>query len=139
VLVFGAPNGAKVNGGVRFDPATGHWRSIPTEGAPESGTAAGTAWDGRRLAVLADSSGSAGAVYDTQTDRWTELPTAGKPSPRRNAAVLWDRERLIVFGGWRTGSGGSAIARDGAVCDLAAGTWTPIADPRPENPYEAAF
>jgi hypothetical protein len=72
---------------------------------------------------------SDGAVLDTVANRWTATPSAGAPTTRFQAHAAADpaSTSVFVFGGWTAGTNITAPDRDdGAVFDVAAGTWAAI-------------
>lgn len=62
-----------------------------------------------------------GALYDFAVGRWSKLPDAPL-QPRTASGMAWGGRRLFVWGGYTLG-GGNGYAADGAVFDLATGSW----------------
>ena len=95
--------------GARYNPRTGHWRRLNSEGAPSSRTVHSAVWTGSemliwggrylnyppQLGMLRD-----GASYDPATDSWTPIPTTGAPLPRAGHAGVWSGSEMIIWGGW---------------------------------------
>jgi hypothetical protein len=119
--------------GAVYDPAANRWRPVATEGAPPCNLEAPYAWTGREFIVwggngtvrtngelFAGHPSVLGGLYDPVLDRWR--PLAGTPPPGRWAASgVFGDGSFIVTGGV-TSLMGDVIA-DGAIYDIAAGTW----------------
>ncbi|MGH9209186.1 MAG: hypothetical protein ACRD2C_00720 [Acidimicrobiales bacterium] len=96
---------------------------------------AGSAFDGRRLAVwggAVDGAGIAdGAIYDVAADRWTMLPPAPVPGGE-HPTVAWFEGQLLV--GSTSGHPASADNADlgsggAATFDTVSGTWERLPSP----------
>ncbi|WP_150239976.1 Kelch repeat-containing protein [Nocardiopsis quinghaiensis] len=96
-------------------------------------------WSGEELLVWGGhgttqhDSFAGGAAYSPDTGSWRRLPEVDLESRTRHNAVMV-KDRMLVWGGFTpTHSGGpeAHLAGDGALYDIEAGSWEPIA-PAPE-------
>jgi len=133
MVIFGGKNaeGLKADGYL-YDPTANKWTPLPMNGAPpESRCDATMIWTGSALIVWGGESSkgylASGAIlpFDAQgvPGEWAQLATPSGISGRVFHVSAWDGKRLMVWGG--LGSAGQRFG-DGAVFDLAAGTWTTI-------------
>jgi hypothetical protein len=134
-------NGTVGNGDAwLYDPGTDKWTKVAAFPLAMRNSAALAVASGKLLVwggQSADGSQvlSDGAVLDTVANRWTATPSAGAPATRFQARAAADPASMsvFVFGGWTAGADTTLPQRDdGAVFDVAAGTWAPISPgPRP--------
>jgi hypothetical protein len=89
--------------GARFNPATGTWTALPTEGAPSFREFASVTWTGTNLVVWGGTFGitalADGARWNAASNTWVPMPTAGAPTPRLKHSATWTGSELIVWGG----------------------------------------
>jgi hypothetical protein len=92
--------------GARYNPRTGRWRLLNSEGAPRSRTVHTAVWTGSEMLIwggryLPDYTFlNTGASYDAANDSWTTIPTSGAPAPRAGHCAVWSGSEMIVWGGW---------------------------------------
>ncbi len=141
LMVLGSPDGAELVGAV-YDLGSDEWTEIdppPTIELP----AEGIAWTGDTLVLVRFWSGASeteDARYgEPVVERWsfeTGEWTQGATPPLANRfgpAVAFDGERLGVWGGARQEveiggrASGSELVSDGAIYDVAADRWEPMA------------
>lgn len=124
MLVFGGRDATDAFGdGAAFDPRTGTWRKLASQGAPVGRSSPGAAWTGHELIVVGGR-GPEGQprddafAYDPTTDAWRPL---GKLTPRDEPTAVWTGEELVVWGG---------VERDAATKGerLVDGRWKPLAN-----------
>lgn len=143
LLVWGGSGGVipdrALGDGAAFDPSTGTWTPLPSEGAPSPRWAAHVAWTGRWMLVWggvgcgADRAGGPGfcgdgARYDAAAGVWSSMASSGAPSARSGAAAAWNGSGFVVWGGaaTRCADGSSGACADGAVYDPTVDRWRPI-------------
>ena len=121
-----------VDGGM-FEPKTGTWFPITTNGAPQGRQWHTAIWATDRMIVwggLADRSVlNDGKLYDPAKDAWEAMPDSGL-STRQGHTAVWAGDRMIVWGGELlddTSSGIGAALNDGAAFVMPTRTWTRIA------------
>ncbi len=127
-----------LNDGARFDPATGAWRPLPSQGAPVGRFGEASAWTGSQLLVWGGDTGRTfgqpmalvrdGARYDLASDRWLPMSSVGAPSARIAATAVWTGTELLIWGGRVEDMQAPPRAlSDGAAYNPAADTWRPLA------------
>jgi N-acetylneuraminic acid mutarotase len=131
LIVWGGRNsGGVFNDGARFNPTTGLWVPVSTNGAPSPRFNHSAVWAGDRMIVFGgqDDSGTSlasGAVYHPASDTWSPLPTANAPTRRHQTALLWTGNELIVWGGAQLFSGFPARLATGARLPVGQTNWVP--------------
>lgn len=103
------------------------WKTMTTEGAPQSRHDHRGVWTGKALVVFggrgeSDEKLGDGGVYEVATDTWRSLPAAGAPSPRDAFEMVWTGDRVLVWGG----EDASGCRNDGAMYDPANDVWIPM-------------
>ena len=130
MIVFGGYNGSggfqELGDGGIYDPATGLWSSLNTNGAPSARSWHSAVWTGSKMIVFGGVSRGgnyprSGGVYDPATDSWSSLNTNGAPSARRGHSAVWTGSKMIIFGG----TNGRMLA-DGGIYDPATDSWSPL-------------
>lgn len=139
MLVWGGRGARAVMGdGAAYDPARARWRRMAKKGQPSPRVRMAFAWTGAKMLVFGgeDAEGTPlgdGRAYDPATDRWRRLASEGAPSPRARAQAVWTGTELLVWGGYDE----RGWLANGAILDLEAGSWRPIASagaPAAEEP-----
>ncbi len=100
--------------GALFNPVTGLWRELPTNGAPDPQGKAG-AWATDRLVLWGGPAGD-GARVVPGAEAWIPLPAAGAPPPTSSSTATWTG-REVVF--W-------AAPTVGGRYDAAQDLWLPL-------------
>jgi hypothetical protein len=110
-------NGARLNSGGRYNPATDTWTFTSTGANVPAGRSAPTAvWTGTEMIVWGGSFSSfsttnTGGRYDPSTDSWTPTSTgANVPSGRTTHSAVWTGTEMIIWGGR---SGTTALSTGG--------------------------
>jgi hypothetical protein len=105
----------------RYDPATGTWTAISTDGAPAGRQRHTAVWTGDEMMVWGGSDRNDGGRYDPLTDSWRPIASDG-PSAREWHTAVWTGTEMIVWGG---SFGSDAFLGTGARYDPLADRWTP--------------
>jgi len=130
MVVFGGQNASGLlNDGGLYDPTLNQWTALPAGQAPTARSGATVLWTGSGVLVwggdAAEGGDAAGAVLRFDADgnptAWDSLPALPGFAGRSGHVASWDGQRLIVWGGR---SASQQLLADGAVLDLASGTWT---------------
>lgn len=138
LIVWGGTNGTGIDqvGGV-YSPQTNQWRPIAEGPLPRWSTVAFEIWTGSEMLVWTNSSelpeAGVGAAYNPVSDSWR--PLADTPLRARvRPAVASNEQEVLVWGGCDANQpqcddtlGGDELS-DGARYDIAADTWTRMAD-----------
>ena len=94
-----------LNTGGRYNPDTGHWQPITTNGTPTARTNHSAVWTGTTMLIWGGWDGSGylydGAEYDPVLDRWTALTTPYALPGRSSHQAVWTGTDMIVWGGYR--------------------------------------
>ena len=115
--------------GGRYDPVTGTWSAMSTEGVPpRSGHTAIMA--GNEMFVWGGNTNT-GFRYDPGTDTWTAISTIDAPSPRRLNAAIWTGTEMIVWGGE---SASGHTMNTGGRYDPATDTWKALSTVNAPSP-----
>jgi len=132
MVIFGGRNlTGMLNDGGFYEPALDRWTALPVSGAPSARSGATVVWTGSGVLVWGGETGAGGDAtgsllrFDASgmPKDWVALPLLGGFLTRSEHVSAWDGQRLMVWGG----RGPSRqLLGDGAVLDLAAGTWTSI-------------
>ena len=100
--------GARLNTGGRFDPATGLWSATSVGANTPSARSGHTAvWAGTEMIVWGGQNGppfADGGRYNPATDGWSAVTTIGAPSARYNHTAVWTPGEMIVWGGAPVGA-----------------------------------
>lgn len=149
--VSGMSSYSPLNRGVRYNPSTGVWSPISTVGAPQARFGHTAVWTGTEMIVWGGQTAtqiSAGTVlatggrYNPATDTWSSMSVNsdgnfGIPDARRNHLAFCTSTEMLVWGGTNMQQplgmpSGSAIITRGRRYNLAANTWSDMADPNIE-------
>jgi len=111
--------------GGKYNPSTGIWMPISTDGAP--GIAFQTAvWTGHETlnwgGYASGVPSGRGQRYDPLLDRWQPISNVGAPSSRHDHTAVWTGQEMLVWGG----RGTSISFNTGARYDPTTDTWHPI-------------
>jgi hypothetical protein len=130
MVVFGGQSteGLLGDGGL-YDPVQDQWSALPTQQAPTPRAGATVLWTGDGLLVWGGETGqtgdATGAILrfgpDGSPTGWEALPVLPGFVGRAAHVSAWDGQRLIVWGGR---SASRQLLSDGAILDVAAGSWT---------------
>ncbi len=103
--------GAFLDDGGAYTPATGGWVPTNLTGAPAARLLHTAVWTGSEMIVwggAADWFGASlfdsGGRYTPATDSWATTSAAGAPAPRAGQTAAWTGEEMIVWGGLVTPS-----------------------------------
>jgi N-acetylneuraminic acid mutarotase len=104
----GKPTNESFIEGARFNPATGRWTPISTNGAPGERSSHVAVWTGTEMLVWGGGNAKSeclntGGRYDPATDRWLPMTLESVPAPRymmRPDAGIWTGKQLLVVGGY---------------------------------------
>jgi len=138
-----------INRGTKYNPTTGVWTPISTQGAPQARFGHTAVWTGTEMIVFGGqttaTSGSGtvlntGGRYNPATNTWSflaPLVNASMPDLRRDHFAFWTGSTMLVWGGSsNTDYFGSDMPlshnTQGKVYDAAANTWSDMAMPPPE-------
>jgi len=91
-----------VNTGARFNPVTGIWTPVTTNGAPNPRAVHTAIWTGSEMIVWGGEVSTSGGRYDPVTDRWQPTSTSNAPTARRGHTAVWTGSDMIVWGGATT-------------------------------------
>jgi hypothetical protein len=135
---FGPAITPEMKGGL-YDPVTDTWSAISVIDALAMGVE-GSAYTGQEVFMYGTTSGmdqapQSGVFYNPSTDRWRAAPTLNAPTAAI-AAVVGMGGRIVVWGGEYFDPTGNLIVfvADGAVYDVAADNWTPMATQNAPGP-----
>jgi hypothetical protein len=122
-------NGAFLNTGGRYAPATDTWAPTSTgAGVPDGRVWHTGVWTGTEMIVWGGWNGTSldsGGRYAPSGDSWTATPGgASLPTARYQHTAVWTGTEMIVWGG--TTSGGTTNA--GGRYVPSAGTWAPTSN-----------
>jgi hypothetical protein len=99
----GVSNGAVLNDGGRFNPATGSWAAVNASGAPTARTEHTAVWTGTEMIVWGGYNNSIalndGGRFNPATGSWAAVTTSGGPAARRSHAAVWTGTAMLVWGG----------------------------------------
>ena len=106
-------DGAPLNSGGRYDPATDTWEATSTVGAPQARGRHSAVWTGTRMIIWGGRTTpvalfNSGGQYDPILDTWTATSTSGAPDPRYVHSTIWTGSEMLVWGG--SGSTGPSTA-----------------------------
>jgi len=141
MIIWGGFSGKAVhisyNDGAIYDPSSGRWTPISTDGAPSLREGQSAVWTGDELIVWGGyASGSYlndGGRYDPSKSAWLPTPLTGAPSGRRGHVGIWAANHMIVWGGF---GGGESALSDGGRFDPTSNRWLPMAfDQVPTSRY----
>ena len=112
LIVWGGllPGGKRSAGtGGRYNPETGIWKALPSEGAPISSRGAQAIWTGTEMIVWSGAhlEGESpvnvglktGGRYDPKANRWQPTAEHRTPDGRLYYAAVWTGTEMIVWGG----------------------------------------
>lgn len=99
----------ELNSGARYNPATGEWKPIPTQGSPSKraapvGEAGIGAWTGLRAVLVGGIDGPSfktdGSVYEPASDAW-RAPVTSWPSGQAHerGVSVWTGQEIILWSG----------------------------------------
>ena len=121
------------NDGARYNPKTGTWTLLPTEGAPPSARCLTAFWTGEEMLVWGGYHVGAqaefqnqpiGARYNPKTDTWKPIAANPELGRRVSYAAVWtDREMVVWSGG---GMPGPSALEGGARYNPVTDSWTPM-------------
>jgi len=122
-----------IPGGI-FDPGTGDWSEMSTDGAPSRRKNGTGIWAGDRFMVWGgtgdggDELGNldTGALYDPITASWTPTSTIGAPEPRSRGFGFWTGTKVVIWGG--TNRSVDTEISSGGLYDPNTGAWSPMSD-----------
>ena len=126
----GTPFGkVTVNTGARFNPVTGIWTPVTTNGAPSPRESHTAIWTGSEMIVWGGdvsifSAFQPGGRYDPVSDRWQPTSTSNAPTARYGHTAVWTGSEMIVWGGATTN--GVLLGTGGRYHPLT-DTWTATA------------
>nr|QVV57691.1 kelch repeat-containing protein [Myxococcales bacterium] len=103
----GAGPGGPIPTGGRYEPATGLWKTMPSEGAPEARQYHTAILSGGRFIVWGGVNGAgvpvnSGALYDPVNNKWKAMPTA--PQARANHTAVDVGGKMVIWGGSNSGN-----------------------------------
>ncbi len=121
----GTGEGALLNTGARYKPATNTWTVMSTTNAPAARNGHTAVWTGSQMIVSGqfDAPSDAGARYDPTTDTWTPVSTVGAYVTGGGHTMLWTGSRVVTWGGY---DGDGFESNSGGLYDPATDTWTPV-------------
>jgi N-acetylneuraminic acid mutarotase len=131
MIVWGGySNGAYLNTGGRYDPATDIWTAVTTGDAPTGRRYHVAVWTGSEMVVWGGSNRSSiflntGARYNPMTDFWTPTSTAGEPGGRYAHTAVWTGREMIVWGGLVN----STLTNTGGRYDAYTDSWRDLSTP----------
>lgn len=87
-----------------WDRASGQWRPVTAEGAPDGATQVTAVWTGEEMIVWGGlrSDGciaTRSSAYDPTADEWRPLATEGAPPLRLGHGAVWTGAEMVVAGG----------------------------------------
>lgn len=105
------------------------WTVVPQQGSPSPRYDHAAVWAAGRFVVLGGTDGELwfddAYSFDPVTSSWKTLPAA-PISGRGGAGVVTDGTKVYVWGGYDGSNSGAPLPADGAVLDVATGTWTKL-------------
>lgn len=153
----GMPSYAAINRGIRYNPATGVWLPISAVGAPQGRFGHSAVWTGTEMIVWGGQTGNLGGApssvlttggrYNPTTNTWTGIapnvdasgPPPGIPDGRRDHLAFFTGTEMLIWGGSSTpgefastGGGGGGSPLSGKRYNVAANTWSSMAESNPE-------
>ena len=133
---YSAPvQGTEANKGTRFNPVTGIWTPVTTDGSPSPRSLHTAIWTGGEMIVWGGlgpftvmSSGllQTGGRYDPVSDRWQPTSTSNAPAARHGHTAVWTGSEMIVWGG-ETYRSSQGLLGTGGRYNPFTDTWTAIA------------
>lgn len=128
LLIWGGKDfkGDPMNTGAQYDPTTGEWTKITTNGAPTHRFSHTAVWTGERMIIwggesILNTKLRTGASYDPVTNTWTPLTEVGAPAARTGHAAVWAGTGMLIWGGE-----GDVPYKSGFLYNPAADFWAPI-------------
>ncbi len=140
VIFGGAPVSGKLMGGA-YNPTTGAWRQVKTQGAPDAVSGHTAVWAGDKMIVFggrdsARNISNRGAAWSASANAWTTLSTTGAPLARDAHTAVWTGSKMLVFGGQTSTSAGSS--GNGGVYDPSNGSWLSFTTEAAQGRFEHA-
>ncbi|HEY6167974.1 MAG TPA: Ig-like domain-containing protein [Verrucomicrobiae bacterium] len=120
------------NNGGRYNPTTGAWTAVTTNGAPVARESHTAVWTGSEMIVFGGVGSQGqyfadGARYNPSLDSWLPLPSLGAPSPRGYQKAVWTGNEMVLWGGYFLDViNGEVFLGDGGRYSPTANTWTTI-------------
>lgn len=120
--------------GARYDPRSGSWRPISSQGAPDPREDHSAVWTGSEMIVwggvvhrYGDDDAelvqlASGGRYDPATDTWRPMTLSAAPTPREDHVAVWIGSELFVWGG----RNGKNMLANGGRYDPSADRWRAI-------------
>ncbi len=123
--------------GGRYNPVTGNWAPINTNGAPTARYDHTAIWTGTEMIIFGGeqpddifggsfSSTVAGARYNPALDSWMPLTATNAPVVRSLHTAVWSGSAMIIWGGWNVVSNIGTSLSSGARYDPIANNWTAL-------------
>jgi N-acetylneuraminic acid mutarotase len=135
MIVWGGYNGSPLvyylkNGG-RYNPLTGTWTVVATNGAPSVRAYHTAVWTGSEMIVWGGGNGiysalNDGGRYSPTTNEWAPIPTNGAPAGRIVHAAVWTGAEMIVWGGEYWSGASYAYCGDGGRYNPLANSWAAL-------------
>ena len=120
--------------GARYNPLTGVWQPISTNGAPSARHLHTAIWTGTEMIIWGGQTGGGatatwlndGACYRPADDAWQSISAPAPMAGRCYHTAVWDGMEMLIWGG-RSGTSPTYIHyADGARYRPATGDWLPI-------------
>ncbi len=114
--------------GASYDPETGAWTPLSSNGAPAARGSHAAVLAGDNLLVWGGSVGGGvaandGGAYRISSDTWSDLNQANAPSARIRPAAVWTGTELLIWGGE---SPDDPVMGDGGAYDPSTQSWRTI-------------
>jgi N-acetylneuraminic acid mutarotase len=139
-----------INRGTKYNPTTGVWTPLSTQGAPQPRFGHSAVWTGTEMIVFGGQTATAGGIgttlntggrYNPATNTWSFLAplldASSMPDNRRDHFAFWTGNKMLVWGGSSSSDYFGATNppnhnMEGKVYDAAANSWSDMAMSPPE-------
>ena len=122
--------------GGRYNPTTGIWNSLSTNGAPDARYGAAAVWNGSQMlvwgGVTITNAGmfdeyvwfNTGGRYNPIANTWSSMSTVNAPIARTSPSVVWAGNRMVVWGGYGRSLDWITVTNTGGRYDPVGNAWT---------------
>ncbi|ANM29825.1 hypothetical protein ABI59_09900 [Acidobacteria bacterium Mor1] len=124
----------ELDDGWRFNPGTGSWSAMGTNGIVPLPRYLHTAvWTGSEMIIYGGSGGFDASAYNPSSNFWSFVPSNGQGSELTEHTAVWTGSEMITWGGQTSSAG---LMSRGSRFDPGPDSWTPTFSSNPPQPRE---